>query len=568
MNTITHSKRNHRIWLAIVSLALCAASVNAMALDFSVNADSARLDQEFEVAVHVANGTDLYGAAFDLIYDPDVVEPVDSDPGQAGLQPVITEGDLLGADSTHTIVMADLEDGEPGTLVIGYSRTGPVTGVDVSADTVLLTVTFRGLSEETTGISFANMRADNSSGEINATWTPETFSVTTIDPEGDEDNDGLTNAEEESLGTDVYNPDTDGDGMTDGWEVDNGLLPLTDDADSDADQDGLSNGTEFGLGTNPQSLDTDGDGYTDTEEVDHGGDPTDGDNVPSPWLVSVSIVPQEPVIFADTPFTFSVTGTLRDDSAADLTGATITWSVSSGVGDIDPATGEYLSSESDASEVSVQVELDTELVTDTVSFAVGMRAVIAISDDVIVDADTVNIPVTLTSGGGSVAKLSFTLGLDSTIVEMVSIDIGDAAANAGKTITVTQIDDDNYSVEISGGTTVIEDGTVAVINLKAAATGRNGQCSDLLCQTPAAFGADDSVIATVGTDGQTCLDLSFKPGDVDRNGSRNASDIQFVINRALGIPVVHNCDINNDGTVNAIDVQLVINAVLGIEIQV
>lgn len=37
--------------------------------------------------------------------------------------------------------------------------------------------------------------------------------------EVDSDADGLTNAEEASLGTDPTNPDTDGDGLLDGWEV-------------------------------------------------------------------------------------------------------------------------------------------------------------------------------------------------------------------------------------------------------------------------------------------------------------------------------------------------------------
>jgi hypothetical protein len=35
----------------------------------------------------------------------------------------------------------------------------------------------------------------------------------------DSDNDGLTDAEELALGTDPHNPDTDGDGLLDGWEV-------------------------------------------------------------------------------------------------------------------------------------------------------------------------------------------------------------------------------------------------------------------------------------------------------------------------------------------------------------
>jgi len=193
------------------------------------------------------------------------------------------------------------------------------------------------------------------------------------DSEGDEDGDGLTNGEEVILGTDIFDPDSDDDGMNDGWEVDNGLLPLTPDADADDDADGLTNGDEYRLGTDPQSADSDSDGYTDMEEVGHGGDPTDGDDVPPPWLVTVDIEPQEPAVFDDTPFTLSVTGEMRDGSVADLSGATIAWVVYSGVGSIDADTGEYMSSEIGPAEITVQVDLDGEYASATVSFEVAYR---------------------------------------------------------------------------------------------------------------------------------------------------------------------------------------------------
>ena len=76
----------------------------------------------------------------------------------------------------------------------------------------------------------------------------------------DWDGDGLTNAEEQSAGTDMNNPDTDNDGMPDGWEIENRrwigatftgsnnwtMDPMDpDDANWDADGDGLSNLCEY-----------------------------------------------------------------------------------------------------------------------------------------------------------------------------------------------------------------------------------------------------------------------------------------------------------------------------------
>ena len=123
--------------------------------------------------------------------------------------------------------------------------------------------------------------------------------------ERDHDGDGLTNEEEERLGTNPYNPDTDadglsdfeevrryytnplladtdGDGLTDGAEV---FTYFTDPTRWDTDGDGLSDGEEVRYyGTNPLRRDSDGDGLSDWEEIRLGTNPmladTDGDGIP------------------------------------------------------------------------------------------------------------------------------------------------------------------------------------------------------------------------------------------------------------------------------------------------
>lgn len=81
----------------------------------------------------------------------------------------------------------------------------------------------------------------------------------------DTDGDGLTDLEEEQLGTDPRNPDTDADGLKDGEEV---KVYRTDPKNPDTDGDGLKDGAEAKQHkTDPLKPDTDGDGLKDGEEV-------------------------------------------------------------------------------------------------------------------------------------------------------------------------------------------------------------------------------------------------------------------------------------------------------------
>lgn len=70
--------------------------------------------------------------------------------------------------------------------------------------------------------------------------------------------------------------DSDGDGVTDTWEIEFGLDPQnTLDAFDDLDSDGLSNYEEFVAESDPNDADSDDDQMPDGWEIDHGLNPTD-----------------------------------------------------------------------------------------------------------------------------------------------------------------------------------------------------------------------------------------------------------------------------------------------------
>ena len=74
----------------------------------------------------------------------------------------------------------------------------------------------------------------------------------------DDDGDGMTNEEELQHGTDL-DADPDGDGLTDWMEIYGGTW--TNPYNPDSDGDFLSDGVEvLQIGSNPNSYDTDGDG--------------------------------------------------------------------------------------------------------------------------------------------------------------------------------------------------------------------------------------------------------------------------------------------------------------------
>ncbi len=99
----------------------------------------------------------------------------------------------------------------------------------------------------------------------------------TVVAEDDPDGDGLTNAQEQALGSNPNNADTNGDGVPDGAALALGLS-LT---DMDMDHDGLPNPTELRMGTDPFRVDTDGDGHGDAQDA-FPLDPTRWDATPPP----------------------------------------------------------------------------------------------------------------------------------------------------------------------------------------------------------------------------------------------------------------------------------------------
>ena len=100
----------------------------------------------FTRTVKVQNVGGTFYAAFDMTYDPKVIEYLDA-----------TEGAFLnrnGVDATS--FQAALQDGKQGRITIGITRLGVIG--NVSGEGTLLTLTFRAVGPGSTSLAFADLK--------------------------------------------------------------------------------------------------------------------------------------------------------------------------------------------------------------------------------------------------------------------------------------------------------------------------------------------------------------------------------------------------------------------------
>lgn len=182
-------------------------------------------------------------------------------------------------------------------------------GTDIELDTELIIEFSIPMSEIETEDAFTLIMA-STEVDVTYSWNTDHTKLTIVPnselAEGDytaeistdaTSSEGINIAEEYSWSFTVVEPseDSDGDGMDDDWEEDNGLDPTIDDSEDDPDNDGIPNGIEYEYDLDPQTDDSgddlDGDEIPNEIEYEHGlildaddslGD-IDNDGMPNGW---------------------------------------------------------------------------------------------------------------------------------------------------------------------------------------------------------------------------------------------------------------------------------------------
>ena len=222
---------------------------------------------------------------------------------------------ILGGEKSYPYSIL-VQSGEKETLTVGGDVLGkgmiPVWVIPVLAVLCLGVILlgfwlFQGDDldpAQATQTAAAEQTAEAGLGEmVSATQTAAFLQTEAASGERDSDGDGLTDEFELEIGTDPNNPDTDSDRLSDGEEVlRRNTDPLNPDTDSDqlgdgaevldhntdplradSDDDLLIDGNEISLGTDPRNPDTDNDGLLDGVETPPCPDPlnpdSDGDGI-------------------------------------------------------------------------------------------------------------------------------------------------------------------------------------------------------------------------------------------------------------------------------------------------
>ena len=148
-------------------------------------------------------------------------------------------------------------------------------------------------------------------------WTRDTNEiVSAFDPAGRSSTNAISVSNRVTGLNITLNADADSDGMPDWWEIQYGFNPQSSgDASTDTDGDGLSNLAEFQNGALPLSSDSDGDGISDGQEVNGTGTDPRNSNDTANVLANAR---QRLVFHWNMIYTTPLTFTNTPGSAADL----------------------------------------------------------------------------------------------------------------------------------------------------------------------------------------------------------------------------------------------------------
>ncbi len=173
---------------------------------------------------------------------------------------------------------------------------------------------------------------------------------------------------------------------------------------------------------------------------------------------------------------------------------------------------------------------------------------------------TVELPIAISATGTAApAGLQMDLGFDAAKLSFVSARVGEQSTASGKSLSSSTLPNGLVRLLISGvNQNTIAAGAAAYASFQLTNSFTSGT-SALTATNCASTDISGGLLLTSCAGGL----IRYATCDINGDGNINVSDVQLVINQALGVVPATN-DLNGDGAVNVADVQIVINAVLGL----
>jgi LysM repeat protein len=163
--------------VSLLSIGLPSASTLAAGADARLlpTSQTINVGAQTTVTLRLENVQDLYGYQTAIVFNPSLLEVVDADPGQAGIQ--VQLGNFVKPDFSPQ----NSADNSVGAIVCVVSQLNPTP--PVSGSGALLTITFRGKTQGVSEVRFTELKLAKSDGsQIAVTRYDASITVGNVTP--------------------------------------------------------------------------------------------------------------------------------------------------------------------------------------------------------------------------------------------------------------------------------------------------------------------------------------------------------------------------------------------------